>query len=280
MLEALCKNTEIYNFLNKFPKHNWRKCVESLVLFSVRKLTSHKGHTPDFETLMSLTGTHYEAPDQTVQNRIKHLKSQLSSFSEALCNVEHQAHPPNLYTERIYSEPSPRPTKRKVVAFKNEKPSKPKKKPPLMQPTMKFSSRRSQNDDKKKKVPDYLKNVESRIKQEVKKDIAMFNYKKEVSNEKELSRSNSATQFRPREESFVAPVEFLDREIQEPTTLPIEAASQVTKYIRPEQTQEIQDVIKIADEFLNSTNYVKGRRNTDPLSPTELYSKYLPPFNM
>ena len=88
-----------------------------------------------------------------------------------------------------------------------------------------------------RKIPKYLKKVQSKIKEDVLKSIAKHTHKLD-------GRSNSVTEFESRVNS--------SRELKEPNVIPLDKIRELK--------HEEHEVIRIADDFLNNpfTSYLSG----------------------
>lgn len=83
MLEILCQNSDISEFLNQFPKHQWRKCIEASVIVGVRRM---KERYPiiTYECLLKEAGFQ-DKKRKDIEQALMHLKSSkiiLTSLSE------------------------------------------------------------------------------------------------------------------------------------------------------------------------------------------------------
>jgi hypothetical protein len=229
MLEVLSKNPEIQSFLNDFPKHQWRKCIEGSVVYGIRKLRDIPKKLC-FEDILEILG---ENQEDTIRAALQNMRKEIEQLTGTVERIESRPKidpclkiPQITTSELEFIKPS-----------KRESPgrSSSRSKQPISVPRQSSYGGIPKSTDRK--IPKYLKKVQSKIKGEVLKDIAHYSNKVEV-------RSNSVTDYESRSNT--------SRELKEPNVLPLEKV----KNLKTEDNE----VIRIADDFLNNpfTSYLTG----------------------
>jgi hypothetical protein len=154
MLDILTRNPFISAFLSKYPKQSWKQCIESLVLYGIFTIQRDFEKGLSFDQLVKLTNLN---PVSTPKSATPSLD--LNKLREA--------------TTPQFKEPRPRDS---LTTPRSHVQSAPRK-PPIKQPPMKLNSGSlSGRSSSERKIPKYLKNVSSRIKSDVKKDIQEYRH--------------------------------------------------------------------------------------------------------
>lgn len=149
MLEDLRKDQEIQDFLSSFPKEQWNKCIYYSILYGIRQIKQILSNPKisAIETLINIRGKVSKSRRKSSKNH-ETPQPKLSKFDR-----------PNTSLPGEIKEKNPQNSKR------------------YSSPTMTIN-----NDKKQRIVPKYLKNVQSKIKDDVQKDLALHNHKKETLN--------------------------------------------------------------------------------------------------
>ena len=227
MLEQLSKNPEIQSFLDNFPKHQWRKCIEGGLLYGIRKLRENSSK-PSYSDILTILG---ETQEDSIRIALQNMRKEIEEISGKVEIIEKRPKiDNNLKIPRIAISEAEflKPSKRESPGRGSTKPKQ-----------VHFPRQRSYSSISKpqeRKIPKYLKNVQSKIKCDVKKDIEVY-----VKGE---SRSNSVVDFESRTNS--------GRELKEPNVMSLDK-------VRSLKNEE-NEVFKIADDFLNNpfTSYLSG----------------------
>ena len=227
MLEQLSKNPEIQTFLDDFPKHQWRKCIEGGLLLGIRKLRE-KPTKPSYSDILTILG---ETQEDSIRIALQNMRKEIEEISGKVEIMEKRPKiDNNLKIPRIATSESEilKPCKRESPG---RGPNKPKQ---IHLPRQ--NSYGSISKPQERKIPKYLKNIQSKIKPDVKKDIEVYT--------KSESRSNSVVDFESRTNS--------GRELKEPNVMSIDKVRNLKN--------EENEVFKIADDFLNNpfTSYLSG----------------------
>ena len=147
MQDVQSLNPFISEFLSKYPKPSWSKCIESLLLYGI--FTIHR----DFDKGLSL--------DQLIK------LTNLNSLSTPKSASSLDFHKLKEATTPQFKVPSPKESfsPKNLLSLSTRK-------PPINQPPLKLNSGsllgRSSSE---RKIPKYLQTISSRIKKDVKKDI-------------------------------------------------------------------------------------------------------------
>lgn len=229
MLEVLSKNPEIQNFLSGFPKHQWRKCIEGTIVYGIRKLNSQK-KTLTYQDMLEILG---ENQEDTIRTALQNMRKEIEELSGTVERIESRPKiDQNLKIPKISTTDLEflKPNKRESPGRSSSR-----SKQPIFVPRQHSYGNIPKSTDRK--IPKYLKNVKSKIKGEVLKDIAQFSNKSE-------NRSNSLNEYDSGVNS--------SRELREPNVMPLDKIKGFK--------QEDHEVIRIADDFLNNpfTSYLTG----------------------
>lgn len=228
MLEQLSKNPEIQNFLDTFPKHQWRKCVEGGLLYGIRKMKEHN-RQPTYQDILYILG---ESQEDTIRTALKSMRKEIEELSgkvesiETRPRIDHNLKIPKIITkETNHIKPNKRDSPVSSSKSKNT---------PLIPRQNSYGTISKPQD---RKIPKYLKNVQSKIKEDVHKDIVSFEHKNDA-------RSYSVTEIDSRGNS--------SRELKEPNVMPLEKIKQL-------KTQDGESM-KGVEDFLNNpfTSYLTG----------------------
>lgn len=228
MLEQLSKNPEIQTFLDDFPKHQWRKCIEGGLLLGIRRLRENN-RKPTYTDILSILG---ETQEDSIRIALQNMRKEIEEISGKVETIEKRPKfDTNLKIPKINTlDPE------LVKPLKRESPirSSSRSKQINLPRQNSYGTLTKATD---RKIPKYLKNVQSKIREDVHKHIAEFSSKTE-------SRSNSVTDYEGKINS--------SRELREPNVLPIEKI----KYLK----QQENEVFRIADDFLSNpfTSYLSG----------------------
>ena len=99
MLQNLSKNQTIHSFLSSYPKEDWNKCIEALVVLGITKVNSEKPRVKTTKDLLNFSGIKpYTSPRvfqaslskglkhlQKVESKIKHeVKHDIQSFRKRI----------------------------------------------------------------------------------------------------------------------------------------------------------------------------------------------------
>ena len=229
MLEVLTKNPEIQEFLDGFPKHQWRKCIEGAIVVGIRQMKEMPKKVSYSDILVVLG----EKQEDTIRIALQNMRKEIEELSGTVERIEsrprfdHDLRIPKINTSEIDL----------VKPSKRESPgrSSSRSKQQITAPRQNSYGNIPKSTDRK--IPKYLKNVKSKIKGEVLKDIAVFSNKSDA-------RSSSVTEFESGVDSY--------RELREPNVMSIEKIKKLK--------HEDNEVIRIADDFLNNpfTSYLSG----------------------
>ena len=229
MFEVLSKNPEIQSFLDGFQKHQWRKCIEGTIVYGIRKLKELQKKT-SYQDILTILG---ENQEDTIRSALQNMRKEIEELSGTVERIESRPRiDQNLKIPKINTSDLEfiKPNKRESPGRSSSR----SKQSATVPRQNSYGSIPKPND---RKIPKYLKNVQSKIKGEVLKDIAEFSNKSDV-------RSNSVTDYESRVNA--------SRELREPNVIPIENI----KNFKHEENE----VIRIADDFLNNpfTSYLTG----------------------
>ncbi|OMJ90047.1 hypothetical protein SteCoe_7729 [Stentor coeruleus] len=198
MLEQLSKNPEIQSFLECFPKHQWRKCIEAGLVHGIRKMRE-SNRKPVYQDILMILG---ESQEDTIRTALQNMRKEIEELSgkvesiESRPRIDHDLRIPKISTNDI----------------DHIKPSK-RESPVRSSSRSKIISMPRQNSygsipkPQDRKIPKYLKNVQSKIKEDVHKDIVTFSHKIDA-------RSYSVTEIDSRIST--------SRELKEPNVMPLE----------------------------------------------------------
>ena len=197
MIDELYKDREIREYLRNFSKEQLARCMHLSLLYGIRKI-KEEVKCVNLNSLEELVGegSKYHKPSTKPKKQagisvIRSPKYQRPNTSIPTSYKEKNSHPP-----KRFSSPSAG----------------------------------SVNDKKYKAVPSYLKNVQSKIKTEVQKDLAMHQYRQEV-----LTSPKYRRKFNKSLPDLI--------EVTEPNTCPLESVKH--------QLQGL-EIGKIAENFLNN----------------------------
>lgn len=172
MLEVLCKNPTIYNFLRSYPKDRWRRCIEAAVVCGILTLQSKHGPNPNFEVLRSYF---YEEKNNLISQKIQLMRADLDQLNHAFGRIDR--------TSELEQVSTPKFNLARDSNFKYDQPSF-EQVNPVINSTPR--SMRSQEISDLKRLPRYLQNIESKIKQDVKKDVHKYFHQISLSNQVSL----------------------------------------------------------------------------------------------
>jgi hypothetical protein len=226
MLEQLSKNPEIQSFLDDFPKHQWRKCIEGGLLLGIRKLRERPSKT-NYSDILIILG---ETQEDSIRIALQNMRKEIEEISGKVETMEKRPKiDSNLKIPRINTSES-----EIIKPSKRESPSRGSLKSKQLN-LPRQNSYGSISKPQERKIPKYLKNVKSKIKGEVMKDIEEF--------VKHESRSGSVAEFERSNSG---------RELREPNVMPLDRV----KSLKNEENE----VFKIADDFLSNpfTSYLSG----------------------
>ncbi|OMJ75677.1 hypothetical protein SteCoe_25115 [Stentor coeruleus] len=228
MLEQLSKNPEIQSFLETFPKHQWRKCIEGGLLYGIRKMKEHNCK-PTYQDILHILG---ESQEDTIRTALKSMRKEIEELSEKVESIETKPRiDRNLKIPKIITK--------EIDSIKFNKRGSPmssskSKNTPLI-PRQNSYGMISKPQDRK--IPKYLKNVQSKIKEDVHKDIVTFGHQNDV-------RSYSVTEIDSRGNG--------SRELKEPNVMSLEKIKQ----LKAQDGESLKGV----EDFLNNpfTSYLTG----------------------
>jgi len=228
MLEQLSKNPEIQSFLDDFPKHQWRKCIEGGLLLGIRKLRENFSK-PSFPDILSILG---ETQEDSIRIALQNMRKEIEEISGKVETIEKRPKiDTNLKIPKINTlDPElVKPSKRESPIRSSSRSKQ------INLPRQNSYGTLAKTSDRK--IPKYLKNVQSKIRQDVHKDIVEFTSKSD-------SRSNSVNEYEGKTNN--------SRELREPNVLSIDKV----KFMK----QQENEVFKIADDFLSNpfTSYLSG----------------------
>lgn len=84
MMETLSKNPEIRWFLNVFPKHQWRKCIEGGLVLGIRKIRK-RTEEPLYSDILSIIG---ETQEDSVRAALSNMRKEIEAVSENPQTIE------------------------------------------------------------------------------------------------------------------------------------------------------------------------------------------------
>mmetsp|Transcript_344 Transcript_344/g.399 ORF Transcript_344/g.399 Transcript_344/m.399 type:complete len:413 (-) Transcript_344:23-1261(-) len=159
MIEAIAKNNEIAEFLECFPKQHWFKCIESVLLIGIQTLKEKHEHKLSIERLVDLAVK--KPHKQDIKQKLELMKQEIENLSPAIRQLtERPKQRPLPSSSRTTPKRPPHGTSNfKAKVIEARRPS----------PKAAATLGRVSSD---KKIPKYLKNVQSRIGDDVAKDIA------------------------------------------------------------------------------------------------------------
>ena len=175
MLEVLCKNPTIYSFLRNYPKQIWRRCIEAGLVCGIIRLQSKHGPNPSISVLASYFYDETNHKDNLIEQKIQMMKADLDKLNQAFEIVDKSSELDQVSTpkfnltlesdfkaEDIYQEPKP---------------------------ILKFSPKAASSHPAQdvKKLPRYFQNIESKIKDDVKKDLESCHHQISYSTRPSLS---------------------------------------------------------------------------------------------
>lgn len=189
MIEELLKDPEIQTYLHIFPKDHWNKCIYLTLLHGIRSIKRETSYSK-----LSLLESLVRPQDPTKTTK----KTKTIEIPTAKAQREDRPS-----TQMTQNPKEKRPSSKRFTSPANEK--------------------------KAYKMPSYLKNVESKIKSDVQKDLAIHRYEKEaVTSPSYRKRCNRSLP------------ELLD--IKEPNTCPIERIN----------INDGDRLVKLAEKFLSN----------------------------
>ena len=197
MIDELYRDREIREYLSYFSKEQLARCMHLSLLYGIRKI-KEEGSTINLNSLEELVG----------QSRIDH---SLGAKSKMIAGGSVMKSPKYL-----------RPTTSIPTSYKEKNSHPPKR--------YSSPSSASVNDKSHRTVPKYLVNIQSKIKYDVQKDLAMHQYRKEILVSPRYNREGNGS--------------LPDLiEVTEPNTCPVESVKH--------KIQEL-EIGKIAEKFLNN----------------------------
>jgi hypothetical protein len=159
MLEVLCKNPTIYSFLVNYPKQKWRRCIEAALVCGIITLQSKHGPNPSFSVLSSYFYDERNHKDNLIRQKIQMMKADLDKLNQVFERVDKSFELDQVSTPKFNLTLE--------SDFKAED-SYYEPKPILKLSPKGVSSHPTQDV---KKLPRYLQSTESKIKEDVKKDL-------------------------------------------------------------------------------------------------------------
>ncbi|OMJ81887.1 hypothetical protein SteCoe_17588 [Stentor coeruleus] len=203
MLEQLSKNPEIQSFLEFFPKHQWRKCIEAGLVQGIRKIRENN-HKPVYQDITIILG---ESQDDTIRTALQNMRKEIEELSgkveiiESRPRIDFDLKIPKIITNNIdFIKPN-----------KRESPIQSSSKSKIMS-IPRQNSYESIAKSQDKIIPKNIKNVQSKIKENVHKNPVSFSHKID-------SRSYSVIEIDNRINS--------SRELKEPNVMPLEKIKQL-----------------------------------------------------
>ncbi|CAG9333101.1 unnamed protein product [Blepharisma stoltei] len=322
MLELLCDNLEIHEFLGQFPKHQWRKCVEASVVIGIKRL---KENYPiiTYEKLLQEAGFQ-DNKKRGIEQALNHMKNDIERISSVVGHLENRPKPNEKHAIQILQQNSEemqwkpkqnlKPTKRDINYVSPSRSSSRSKQnlsgvrqnsPTLSSSKLSHQHSTEIQTKKNPKLPRYLSSVQSKIKGEIQKDVALYNCKGEIESQTErqtLSRENSTKNLREVNLGYPPkPPIYQNRsgsltslsftqDLKEPDTCPIEQLPNYIKNInhiriepkkQKKECSEENEMIRIADDFLKNpyTSFLTKEPSTMPTSPMGFNSNLSSPSN-
>lgn len=240
MLEALASHSTIERFLAHYPKHQWRRCVEQVVLLGVRVLDERYKSPPPLDELKEL-----------VLSRSKDRRhSSRKRGDSGLLKPEEPQH--LIKAKRPSLKATPLKHEGETPRFKDfASESRPRG-------HQGQSSQHSSKQLSDRKLPKYLENVKSKIKADVHKDIATHRHKDEVYPRKETPSRYDLPRQLPSEEYKA---KRRPPELKEPVTVDLEVAREIFKRQSPKKESHVLkkeghvlkkegQLLKLAEDFL------------------------------
>lgn len=206
MLKSLAKNAHVVEFLQLYPKPEWRSCIEYALVIGISTL---KRDYPVALTSAQLRNLYDQTLHDLAKPQLPNVRAMISSLKEQVAlldesyNQADQALTSMLnvggYVER--AEEKPRQAVRKLRSPKvggetprfnlteatkrspNSRPSRPASTSPYIGTSIKATYSPALHNallDSRRKLPGYLKNVPSKIKREVRRDIASYKAKENI----------------------------------------------------------------------------------------------------
>lgn len=88
MLEVLCNNPTIYQFLDNYPKDIWRRCIEAAAVCGIVTLQSKYGPHPNHEVLNSYLYQEKSSKDNLIRQKIQLMKADLDQLNQAFGKID------------------------------------------------------------------------------------------------------------------------------------------------------------------------------------------------
>ncbi|CAG9329703.1 unnamed protein product [Blepharisma stoltei] len=198
MLELLCDNPEIHDFLDQFPKYQWRKCIEASVVVGINRI-KEKHSVVTYETVLQEAGFH-DKKKKDIEEALVNMKKDILRISSKVDNLESRPKTNEKLNEIILQQNS------EDVGWKSKQNLKLGNQDTNCMDPSRSSSRSKQNisgiqqnatstaamkishhqhnnetkAQKKSKLPKYLASPNSGLKGEFQKDELLYNSKGEI----------------------------------------------------------------------------------------------------
>lgn len=217
MLEMLCKNPTIYSFLLNYPKQKWRRCIEAALVCGIISLQSKHGPNPSFSVLASYFYDERNHKDNLIRQKIQMMKADLDKLNQAFERVDKSSEVDQVSTPKFN------------LTLESDFKAEDNYHEP--KPILKFSPKAGTTHQ----IPKYLQNTESKIKQDVKKDLESCRHQISYSNRpslsynipsgpKEIANESSPTQYTSDYDKHLPPPNKKTAEILS-NTLPVHTTS-------------------------------------------------------
>jgi hypothetical protein len=221
MLEEFYKDEEIREYLNYFPKDHWKKSIYLALLYGIRQIKEKK-YLKKINYLENILANPGKTPRKSVKNP-----------------RGHESNVPKTY--KLYQNNLTAPTESKENLL------------------VKVLSSPGNNSEKKPRtMPKYLKNVESKIKLSVQKDLA--NYKKEFFSS---PKSNTAVDLEAPTnitELLCSPIEKSDSQIPLPVKNYKKELFSSPKYKR-KYNRSLPDLLEVVEPKIYPIEKLKNHPN-------------------
>mmetsp|Transcript_1908 Transcript_1908/g.4223 ORF Transcript_1908/g.4223 Transcript_1908/m.4223 type:complete len:274 (-) Transcript_1908:3003-3824(-) len=251
MLETLASHSSIERFLSAYPKHQWRRTIEQVVLIGVKMLEERFKSPPSLDDLKDLASSRHKDRRHSSRKR-----GESDVMKQEVPHTYVKVKRPSLKATPMREGDTPR-----FKDFASESRHRGPSQTPL-QSSRQLSER---------KLPKYLENVKSKIKEDVHKDIVSHHkHRDEVIPRKKTPDRYDLPRQLPSEEykAKKRPPELI-----EPVTVDMNVAREIFKRQSPKKEGQL---LKLAEDFLRDPFMTQlAKRDTlfsGPTSPKYLES--------
>jgi hypothetical protein len=217
MLEVLTSHPSVERFLGHYPKHQWRRCIEQVVLFGVRKIEARYNTSPPLEALKELAVNRHK--DRHTCRKRAHATEARHTLAK---HPALKATPPKLVGEtprfkEFESEARPQPSENKESGS--------------------GLPQQSSRQLSEQKMPRYLENVQSKMKDDIARHIDSPLARK-TPDRYDLPRQLPSEELKARHRAAG---------FKEPVTVEMEVAREIFKRQSPKKEGQL---LRIAETFL------------------------------